>query len=90
MDGASGEAVVVEVVERHWEENVGAPDSLLVFLSSGRNFSIRYDTEIGLRRVFDRDQEVQLDETTGLSSQVLNALGLEVWARYAEHQQEVA
>ncbi len=84
--------VPVRVVERHWQEEEGRPDSLLVFLSSGRDFTIRHG-DTGQYRVSERDLEI--DETdeqtiTGLSRAVLNALGLEVWARFAEHQSEVA
>ena len=83
----------VRILEEHWEEHAGAPDSLLVLLSTGRDFSIRYDAGSVAYEVYERETAVrEADElgVTGLSREALNELGNRVWHRYAEDVGQVS
>lgn len=82
--------VPLRIVSREWVEVPGAPDLLWIYLSNGRDYSIRWDAEKGLHRVFVRDACEVEDADTGLSTAVVTALGREVFERYATDQQGVS
>lgn len=84
MDGLSGEAVEVVVVEKHWERSKSGPDALLVFLSNGRDFTLKQNADGTFVGVFERETQIPWgfeSALTGLSPKTLRQLADEIDAR---------
>lgn len=74
------------VLETLWVEEEGLPDALWVSLSSGFDFTVKYEGEA--YRVYEGDWRLDEDlevTLTGLSRTELNELGRQLAERHAEN-----